>query len=43
MDKAPVAASSNKGVSGRAYTMDYIENHNTDEDVWVVVNREVYD
>ena len=41
-DEAPVAASSKKGVSGFIYTMEEIEKHNTEEEVWIVVNSKVY-
>ena len=41
-DEAPVAASSKKGASGRIYIMEEIEKHNTKEDVWIVVNVNLY-
>ena len=42
-DEAPVAAAPKKDGEKNLITMDEVKKHNTEEDVWIVINNRVYD
>lgn len=42
-DEAPVAAAPKKDGEVKTFTMEEVKKHNTEDDVWIIVNNRVYD